>query len=116
NPVEWRDMYSLSDLPFGTPRPDVRSEEPEYPSFERELLQDITPLTVTVTSHPFPAPHVQRRRALIFNIAEYTRSLMAEFFANGGAIETFVMQDKRDFAAIDERTIINCTGYGARAL
>ena len=41
---------------------------------------------------------------------------MAEFFANGGVIETFVMQDRRDFAAISERTIINCTGYGARAL
>ena len=41
---------------------------------------------------------------------------MADFLANGGVMETFVMQDKSDFAAIDERTIINCTGYGARAL
>ncbi|MDO9521678.1 MAG: FAD-dependent oxidoreductase [Pseudohongiella sp.] len=116
NPIEWRDMYSLSDVPFGSPRPAVYSPEPAYPGLEREMLRDITPRTVTVSSHPFPVPYVQRRPALLFNIAEYTRLLMAEFFANGGVIETFEMQDKRDFAAIHERTIINCTGYGARAL
>jgi glycine/D-amino acid oxidase-like deaminating enzyme len=116
NPIEWRDMYSLSDLPPGAPRPAAISVEPDYPALERQLLRDITPQTVTVSSHPFPAAYVQKRPALLFNIAEYTRSLMAEFFANGGVIETYVMQDRSDFAAINERTIINCTGYGARAL
>lgn len=116
NPIEWRDMYSLSDTPPGTPQPSAESGEPDYPEFERELIQDITPQSITVASHPFPAPFVQRRSTLLFNIAEYTRVLMADFFANGGVMETFVMQDKSDFAAIDERTIINCTGYGARAL
>ena len=116
HPIEWRDMYVLSDLLPGTPRPPSVSVEPEYADLERELLPDITPQTVSVSSHPFPAISVQKRSALIFNIAEYTRVLMAEFFANGGVIETFVMQDRRDFAAISERTIINCTGYGARAL
>lgn len=116
NPIEWRDMYSLSDAPPGVPQPSAESGEPDYPNFERELIHDITPQAVTVTSHPFPASHVQRRSTLLFNIAEYTRVLMADFFANGGVMETFVMQDKSDFAAIDERTIINCTGYGARAL
>jgi glycine/D-amino acid oxidase-like deaminating enzyme len=116
NPIEWRDMYSLSDLPPGSPRPAAASLEPDYPSLERDLLRDLTPRTVTVSSHPFPAAYVQKRPALLFNIAEYTRTLMAEFYANGGVIETFLMQDKSDFAAITERTIINCTGYGARAL
>lgn len=116
NPIEWRDMYSLSDVPPGSPRPASVSVEPNYPALERELLRDITPRTVTVGSHPFAAAFVQKRPALLFNIAEYTRSLMAQFFANGGVIETYVMQDKSDFAAINERTIINCTGYGAKAL
>lgn len=116
NPVEWRDMYSLSDRPPDLPRRVLVPVEPDYPALERELLRDITPRTVTVVAHPFPASHVQKRPALLFNIAEYTRTLMAEFLANGGVIETFEMRDKSDFAAIDERTIINCTGYGARAL
>jgi glycine/D-amino acid oxidase-like deaminating enzyme len=116
DPIEWRDMYSLSDVPFGTPQLSAESGEPEYPNFENELIQDITPQAVTVGTHPFPAPYVQRRSTLLFNIAEYTRLLMADFLANGGVMETFALQDKSDFAAIDERTIINCTGYGARAL
>lgn len=116
NPIEWRDMYSLADVPFGTPQPSAESGEPEYPRFERELIQDITPQAVTVSTHPFPAPYVQKRSTLLFNIAEYTRLLMADFLANGGVMETFALQDKSDFSAIDERTIINCTGYGARAL
>lgn len=116
NPIEWRDMYNLSDVAPGTPRPPSHSLEPEYPGFERQLLRDITPQSVTVASHPFPAPYVQRRPALIFNITEYSRVLMEEFFANGGTIENFAMKDKSEFAAIDERIIINCTGYGARAL
>lgn len=116
-PVEWRDMYSLSDLPPGSPRPPrEESDEPSYPELARELIQDITPQSVTVSAHPFPARFVQRRPSMLFNIAECTHMMMAEFFANGGEMETFVMQDKSDFAAIDERTIINCTGYGARAL
>lgn len=116
NPVEWRDMYSLSDAPPGSPRPSEESNEPDYPNFERELLHDITPQAITVSAHPFPAAHAQRRSTMLFNITEYTRQLMADFLANGGVMETFVMQDKSDFAAIEERTIINCTGYGARAL
>jgi len=116
NPIEWRDMYSLSDVPPGTPRTPTHSEEPEYPPFERELLQDLMPRSVVVNPHPFPAPYVQRRSALIFNITEYSRALMMEFLALGGQIETFELKDARDFAAVDERTVINCTGFGARAL
>jgi len=116
DPIEWRDMYSLSDVPPGTPRAPTRSEEPEYPNLERELISDLIPRSVVVAAHPFPVPYVQRRSAMLFNINEYTRVLMAEFLASGGVIESFELQDKRDFAAISERTIINCTGYGARAL
>lgn len=116
NPVEWRDMYGLSDEPPGAPSHGGDSVEPDYPSFSRELIPDLTPRPVPVTAHPFPAAYVQRRSALLFNIASYARLMMTDFLINGGKIETFVLADKSDFSAIDERTIINCTGYGARAL
>jgi len=116
NPIEWRDMYSLSDVPPGTPREPSHSEEPEYPSFERELLADILPRSVTVNPHPFPAPYVTRRPQLIFNITEYSRHLLMEFLAAGGRIENLELKNKSDFAAVDERLVINCTGYGARSL
>jgi glycine/D-amino acid oxidase-like deaminating enzyme len=116
NPIEWRDMYQLSDEPPGTPRPHGESEEPDYPEFARDLIPDITPKSVMVTAHPFPAPFVERRPTLLFNVAAYARLLMADFLANGGVVETFILEDQRDFSAMGERTIINCTGYGARAL
>jgi len=118
NPIEWRDMYSMSDNPPGTPAPHGESNEPEYPDFEDTLIADLTPKAVDLSAlnHPFPAPYVRRRPALLFNIAGYSRLLMEEFLAAGGRIETFTLSDRNDFAAIEERTIINCTGYGARAL
>lgn len=116
NPIEWKDMYQLSDEPPGTPRPHGESAEPDYPQLARDLIPDITPQSVMVSSHPFPAPYVQRRPTLLFNVAAYSRLLMDSFLANGGVVETFTLEDKSDFAAINERTVINCTGYGARAL
>jgi len=118
DPIEWRDMYSLSDNPPGTPAPHGESSEPEYPDFEDALISDLTPQAVDLSGlkHPFPAPYVRRRPALLFNIAGYSRLLLEEFVAAGGRIETLTLNDRSDFAAIEERTIINCTGYGARAL
>lgn len=118
NPIEWRDMYNLSDNPPGTPAPHGETNEPEYPDFEDTLIADLTPRSVDLSAlkHPFPAPYVRRRPALLFNIASYSRLLMEEFLAAGGRIETFTLSNRSDFAAIEERTIINCTGYGARAL
>jgi glycine/D-amino acid oxidase-like deaminating enzyme len=118
DPIEWRDMYNLSDNPPGTPAPHGESAEPDYPDFEDTLIPDLTPRSVDLSAlqHPFPAPYVRRRPALLFNIAGYSRLLMAEYLAAGGRIETFTLSDRGDFSAIEERTIINCTGYGARAL
>lgn len=116
HPIEWRDMYSLSDLPPGVPQASHASLEPDYPEFERDLIQDITPQSVDVSAHPFPAPYVRRRPTLLFNIASYSRMLLQDFIAAGGSIETYALNERSDFAAIEERSIINCTGYGARAL
>ncbi|GAB5498323.1 MAG: FAD-dependent oxidoreductase [Pseudohongiellaceae bacterium] len=116
DPIEWRDMYRLSDYAPDAPRPEEESTEPDYPNFTDELIPDLTPRAIEVASHPFPAPYVRRSSSMLFNIASYTRLLMADFFANGGIMETYALEDRSDFNAVDERTIINCTGYGARAL
>lgn len=118
DPIEWRDMYSLSDRPPGLPQPHGASQEPDYPDFEDELIKDLTPQAVDISylNHPFPTPYVRRRPALLFNIASYSRLLMDEFLAAGGTVENFELKDRSNFSALDERTIINCTGYGARAL
>ncbi|MDO9318273.1 MAG: FAD-dependent oxidoreductase [Gammaproteobacteria bacterium] len=118
DPVEWRDMYNLSNASITSNEMRGGRGEPRYPDFEKELIKDITPQAVELSNqpHPFPVRYVTRAPSLIFNIAAYSRLLMDEFLAAGGIIENFELKDRSDFSALDERTIINCTGYGAREL
>jgi len=49
-------------------------------------------------------------------ISSYARLLMSDFLANGGKIEISEFHSPGDFAKLREKTLINATGYGARAL
>jgi glycine/D-amino acid oxidase-like deaminating enzyme len=53
---------------------------------------------------------------MMFNIATYSRMLLAEFREAGGTIEVREFHEPRDLMKLRERTLINATGYGARAL
>lgn len=121
DPVQWRDGYVLSDTPFGQPLPDDGTveahPEPDYPDLEA-LLGDLRPRSqpLTRSQHPFPVPHVRRYTQMVFNLASYSQLLMDEFMRDGGEIEQREFVSPRDFAVLKERTLINATGYGARAL
>jgi len=121
DPVEWRDGYVLSDLPFGQSPPgghDDDTSEPDYPDLEARLLADLHPRSVPLTpeQHPFPVPHVRRYTQMTFNLSAYARLLMDDFLRLGGEIETRQFSSPRQFAGLPEATLINATGYGARAL
>ena len=118
-PVEWRDGYSLSDVPFDQPAGGGgHDDEPDYPRLEGRLLRDIDPRTVALapSQHPFPVPYVRRYTQMTFNISAYSRMLMADFERAGGRFETRAFESLRELASLDERVVVNCTGYGARAL
>ncbi len=125
SPVEWRDGYVLSDTPFGQPLPNANSNanahgsaaEPDYPHL-LDLIPDLHPRSTPLTpaQHPFPVPHARRFTEMTFNIRPYQRMLMEDFFREGGEIVTREFTDPRELAALPERTIVNCTGYGAQAL
>jgi glycine/D-amino acid oxidase-like deaminating enzyme len=53
---------------------------------------------------------------MMFNLSSYTRMLLADFAANGGKIEIAEFHAPDDLARLREKTLINATGYGARAL
>lgn len=118
DPVEWRNMYNLSNVSTDTSEMRSATREPRYPNFEAELIKDITPRPVDLSDqfHSFPTRYVTRTPTMIFNIAAYSRLLMDEFLMAGGKIHNFELKDRSDFSALDDRTIINCTGYGAREL
>jgi glycine/D-amino acid oxidase-like deaminating enzyme len=52
----------------------------------------------------------------MFNLTSYTRTLVADFTANGGKIEIAEFHTPAEFRRLKEKTLVNATGYGARAL
>lgn len=118
HPVEWRDGYALSDVPFGQGGGHGDDGEPDYPRLESKLLRDLGPRSQAVADgqHPFRVPYVRRYTQLVFNLGAYARLLMDDFLRAGGEIETRHFESPRQFADLREKTLINATGYGARAL
>ena len=116
NPIEWIEGYHLSDTP-----PDQQSSEPSDEPEYGELydhVRDLTPRSVALAagSTPFPQAYVRRYTTLMFNISTYARMLMSDFLAAGGKIEVREFHQPGDLQRLPERTLINATGYGARAL
>jgi hypothetical protein len=117
DPVEWIDLYHLSGSSIHTapvePEPSVRFAE-----LEGELVPDLipTPTDFAPDASPFPGRHARRRSSMMFNLTEYQRVLMSDFLEAGGHIETREFHTPADFASLPQTTLINATGYGARAL
>jgi hypothetical protein len=115
-PIEWIDGYSLADAPFGKFHGDV-ADEPEYGEFT-DRVRDLTPRPVELSpgNHPFPEPYVRRYTTLMFNISSYANYLMSEYLAAGGKIEIREFEHAEQLQSLPEHTLVNATGYGARAL
>lgn len=127
-PVAFQDRYVLqADAPAGA-RPNPRPNPPspsQAPAPARvrfaaygDRLSDIVPRSHDLArfQHPFPVAGARMGPAMQFNIAELGHRLMTDFLAEGGRIETRVFHDPADLASLAEPVIVNCTGYGARAL
>lgn len=117
--VEWHDGYWLSDQPFDTPLPDAADDgtEPDYPDLAG-LIADLRPLPrpLGAGEHPFRAAHARRFTQLVFNIPAYQRLLLEDFAGDGGELVQREFRTPREFAALPEPLVINCTGDGARTL
>lgn len=112
-PVEWIEQYRLSDAAPGPQQP-----EPMDFAHYGGRVRDLTPPSEEVPAgqHPFPVPHVRRGFMPMFNIAAYGHLLANDFLLNGGRIETVEFHIPAELAGLKQKVIINCTGYGARAL
>jgi D-amino-acid oxidase len=116
DPVRWIDRYSVSDSPVQAPRVPAAGEL-AFAAY-RGRLQDLYPQgeNLRPADTPFRAAGVRRRRVLMFNIASYSQMLMTQFLVAGGRIEQREFHDPRDLTALAEKIVIDCTGFGARAL
>ena len=119
DPVEWIDNYALADGPFQFRRwPPPTGDQPRFAALQRALVPDLMPAPEPFRegAHPFPAGLVRRGPLMMFNISAYQRQLISDFLAGGGRIETREFHSPREFAGLRQKTLINATGYGARAL
>jgi len=116
DPVEWSDGYLLTDWAPGA-GPKNHDNEPTYPNLDARV-RDLTPRNQLLTpgTHPFPTAYVRRFTNMIYNITVLQRLLMEDFLLAGGVIETREFDSPSDLAKLEEKTLINATGYGARAL
>ncbi len=117
-PVEFIDVYFVADsanaargLPAGDPRP-------RFADLQRELIDDLIPRSDEFApgTHPLGARYLRRSALMMFNLPAYTRMLMSDFLAAGGRIEIDEFHAPADLVRVREKTLINATGYGARAL
>lgn len=119
NPVEFFDTYAVSDAAEmqhpGSPPTDQR---PPFAELQRELIGDLIPHSEDYApgTHRFGARYLRRDTTMMFNLTVYARMLMSDFLANRGKIEIAEFHTPADFAPLRQKTLINATGYGARAL
>lgn len=117
-PVFWSDNYILRDAPQAasspsTPQPDaVRFAE--YSG----RLRDLVPRSRALEAHehPFPVDQARLGISMTFNVAELAARLTADFLSEGGRIHQMTFHTPGDLARLSEPVVVNCTGYGARAL
>ena len=117
DPVEWIEHYSVRETAAAETSQDVDTR-PAFADLEGELLADLEPNGTVFPpgSHPFGARTVHARSWMMFNLNPYMRLLMSDFLASGGKIEVREFHTPADFGSLREKTLINATGYGARAL
>ncbi len=117
-PVEWTDRYRVSDYaPGQAPQAPPRSDALNFAEYA-DRINDLTPAFHMTPggSTPFRAPYVRRSSSMTFNIADYGHTLMADFMLAGGKFKHMEFHSPADIAALPEKVVINCPGYGARAL
>ena len=118
DPVRWIDRYVVSDrnLP---PRRTANSgvEQLEFVNFFGRI-RDLVPRSEDLSDGmtPFSGYNVRRQANLMFNLASYADTLVRQFRAAGGRIVRRQFNNAGELGELPEKTVINCTGYGARAL
>jgi glycine/D-amino acid oxidase-like deaminating enzyme len=115
-PVEFFDQYTLFDGP--EPRKPLAEDRPAFAELAQELLPDLQPAPTQYApgTHPFGKRTVHVAPLMLFNLSPYTRMLLSDFRANGGKIEIVEFHGAADLVTVRQKTLVNATGYGARAL
>ncbi|KQY29661.1 D-amino acid oxidase [Caulobacter sp. Root487D2Y] len=116
-PVSWSDRYTLFDGAGGGPRGSHPAGAIHFAEYG-DRLHDIVPgfQDLPAGSHPFPVSRVRHGTSMQFNVTDLAHMLTSDFLAEGGKIVAMTFDTPADLARLSEPVVVNCTGYGARAL
>ena len=118
NPVEWTDRYIVRDDDLRqTQASETNVEQLPFAHYGRRVA-DLNPRfhELSPGAHPFGARNVRRSSSLTFNIASYSRQLTHDFLVEGGRIEKMEFHSPEELNRLQQKVVINATGYGAREL
>lgn len=119
DPIEYFDCFFVREGgPGATRRRDPTDERPPFAQLAPELLSDLElgHRSYPPGTHAFGERTLNRQTWMMFNINAYTRLLISDYLAAGGRIEIAEFNSLADFSRLRQRTLVNATGYGARAL
>lgn len=119
-PVLWSDLHILaspSGIASSSPAVTPPADTVDFAHFPG-ALRDLTPRSrpLAAHEHPFPVPSARVAPTLTFNIAALSHRLMTDFLLAGGRIEPMTFHTPADIGRLTQPVVVNCTGYGARAL
>ncbi|MBS0548492.1 MAG: FAD-binding oxidoreductase [Proteobacteria bacterium] len=116
-PVEWTDYYSVRADEPPVAKPAHTEPELDFASYSRSIA-DLTPRARKLAPQDMPwrAKTIYRTEIMVFNIADYGHTLLNDFFIAGGQFRHADFHSPAEISALGKRVVINCTGYGARAL
>jgi glycine/D-amino acid oxidase-like deaminating enzyme len=128
-PVDFSDNYRLSDTPFQHEKEELDPSKGTYsstgmPQQNAEFAQysdsirDLTPRAEVLPegSTPFPVKYVARQEVMFFNFGSYGHQLLSEFYGAGGKIVIKQFHHPSEYATLEEKVVINSTGYAAKDL
>lgn len=116
HPVEFTPRFYVRSDEREPPIVPAPEEAPEFLELDR-TVRGLTPVWSEREGTPFPTSRgVRGGLVMTFNIAEYTRQLVQDFQTLSGRFERAELSSRAELMALPGEAIVNCSGYGARAL
>lgn len=112
DPVEYVTQYNLA----GGSSPDTPASR-DFLHLDRRLRGLNPPWgDMEAADSPFPGKEGRSGPILVFNVASYADRLMQLFLLRGGHLVRRAFADRAAVLALAEPVIVNCMGYGAKAI
>jgi len=104
--IRWIPNYFLSERPF-----------PDYETWaETNPIADLYKeyRLLDPGAHPFPAPYVRRFTTMLIEPPIFLSEVMRDLRLAGGKIVVQEFTNVKQVLALPQRTVVNCTGLGAK--